>query len=38
MFDGDVIFDLFSGDSFDKFIVLFNSRIFVWEVSGGINC
>ena len=35
MFVGEVAFDLYSGDCFDK-VVLFNSRIFVWKCSDGV--
>ena len=29
MFAGGTVFDLYSADSFDKIVILFNSRIFV---------
>ena len=38
MVDSGVAFDLYSGESFDKFVVLFNSRICIWEFSSCINC
>ena len=37
MYDSSVIIDLYSGDCFDEFVVLFNSRIFAWEFSGYDN-
>ena len=37
MFDGSVVFDLYSGNCCDNVVVLFNSKIFVWEFSGCIN-
>ena len=33
-----VSFDLYSGNYFDKFVVLFNSRIYVCEFSVQVNC
>ena len=36
MFDGGIVINLYSGDYFDKVVVLFNSRIFVWEFSDRI--
>ena len=36
--DDGVLFDLYSGNCFDKIMVLSNSRISVWEFSDKINC
>ena len=37
MFDGGAVFDLHNGSCFDAVVVLFNSRICIWEFSGRVN-